>query len=275
MLASDTMGADGTEYYDGAYARTSDELYAEIREQAFGEDIGQFSWLTADEYAMFADRLAVDDRSHVLEVACGSGGPALFLARRSGCSITGVDLHEAGIAAANEHAARVGLGDRARFLQADARARLPFENESFDALTCIDAWNHLADRGPVLREWFRVLRSGAGLLFTDPVVVTGLLRREEMAARSDAMGEFVFTPPGVDEHLVREAGFVDVRVEDATANMWEVPRRWRKAREEHRSQLDEIEGQEANAAFQRFLEVVETLARERRLSRIAIVARRP
>jgi hypothetical protein len=89
------------------------------------------------------------------------------------------------------------------------------------------------------------------------------------------MGEFVFTPPGVDEQLVVDAGFVDVRVEDATKNMWEVPRRWSDAREQHRSELDEIEGHDSNAAFQRFLEVVEMLARERRLSRIAIVARRP
>ena len=269
------MGAEGTEYFDNAYARTSDELYADIRGQAFGEDIGQFSWLTAEEYAMFAGWLSVDGRSHVLEIACGAGGPALFLAERTGCRITGVDLHEAGIAAANAQAEALGLGDRARFLQADARARLPFDDESFDALTCIDAWNHFGDRAPVLGEWFRVLRSGATLLFTDPIVVTGMLRREEMAARSDAMGEFVFTPPGVDEQLVRDAGFVDVRVEDATRNMWEVPRRWRNARDQHRSQLDEIEGPEANAAFQRFLEVVETLARERRLSRIAILARRP
>lgn len=275
LVASDSMGAKGTEYYDGAYEHTSEELYAEIRRQAFGEDIGQFSWLTAAEYAMFGEWLGIDERSHVLEVACGTGGPALFLAERTGCRITGVDLHETGIAAANLQARDRGLADRATFVQADARAQLPFVNETFDALTCIDAWNHLYDREAVLREWYRVLRPGARLLFTDPIVVTGRLRREEMVARSDAMGDFVFTPPGVDEGLVRAAGFVDIRVEDVTENMWEVPHRWRAAREQHRSQLDDVEGPEPNAAFQRFLEVVETLARERRLSRIAIVAGRP
>jgi SAM-dependent methyltransferase len=275
LLASGAMDAEGSGYYDGAYERTSDELYAAIRREAFGEDIGQFSWLTADEYATFADWLTIDAQSHVLEVACGTGGPALFLAGLTGCRVTGVDLHEAGVTAASARAEELGLADRARFVQADARSQLPFEDATFDALVCIDAWNHLDDREAVLREWFRVLRTGAMLLFTDPIVVTGMLRREEMAARSDAMGEFVFTPPGLDEQLVRNAGFVDIRVEDATANMWEVPRRWRGAREQHRSELDAIEGHEANAAFQHFLEVVETLARERRLSRIAILARRP
>jgi SAM-dependent methyltransferase len=275
LLASEAMGAEGTGYYDGAYTRSSEELYAAIRREAFGEDIGQFSWLTVDEYATFADWLAIDAGSHVLEVACGTGGPALFLAGRTGCRVTGVDLHQAGIAAATARAEELGLADLAHFVQADARSRLPLDDASFDALVCVDAWNHFDDRETVLREWFRVLRPGAGLVFTDPIVVTGMLRRDEMAARSDSMGEFVFTPPGVDEQLVRDAGFVDVRAEDATANMWEVPRHWRDAREERRAELDEIEGREANAAFQRFLEVVETLARERRLSRIAIVATRP
>ena len=269
------MGAERTGYFDGAYARSSEELYAAIREEAFGEDIGQFSWLTADEYATFADRLAIDSESNVLEVACGTGGPALFLVERTGCRVTGVDLHEAGITAATSRAEEVGLADRARFVQADARLRLPFDDATFDALVCIDAWNHLDVREAVLGDWFRVLRPGARLLFTDPIVVAGILRRDEIVTRSDSMGEFVFTPPGVDEQLVRDAGFVDIDVEDATANMWEVPRRWREARERHRSELDEIEGNEANAAFQHFLEVVETLARERRLSRIAIVATRP
>lgn len=272
LLASEAM--EGTGYYDDAYPRTSEELYAEIRREAFGEDIGQFSWLTAAEYAAFADKLEVDDRSHVLEVACGTGGPALFLAERTGCRITGVDLHEAGITAANERASELGL-DRARFVHADARERLPFDDGTFDAVVCIDAWNHLYEREPVLREWYRVMRRGARLLFTDPIVVTGMLRREEIATRSASMGEFVFTPPGLDEQLVRDAGFVDVRVDDATENMWEVPRRWRAAREQHRSQLDDVEGSETNETFQSFLEMVETLARERRLSRIAILARRP
>jgi SAM-dependent methyltransferase len=275
VLASEAMGAEGTDYYDGAYTRSSEELYAAIRREAFGEDIGQFSWLTADEYATFADWLAIDVGSHVLEIACGTGGPALFLAERTGCRVTGVDLHEAGITAASSRAEELGLADRVSFVHADARSPLPFDDASFDAIVCIDAWNHFDGREAVLREWLRVLRPGAGLLFTDPIVVTGMLRRDEILARSESMGEFVFTPPGVDERLVGDAGFLDVRVEDATPNMWEVPRRWRGARAQHRSELDEIEGREANAAFQRFLEVVETLARERRLSRIAILARRP
>ena len=49
---------------------------------------------------------------------------------------------------------------------------LPFDDATFDVVTCIDAINHFPDRLAVLREWHRVLKSGSRLLFTDSVTVT-------------------------------------------------------------------------------------------------------
>ena len=263
-----------TRFYDTTYGRFAEDLYGAIRGYAFGEDIGQSSWLTADEQRAFCEWLALDASTEVLEVASGSGGPALFTAETTGCRITGVDLHEAGVAAANEAARARGLGERASFVHADASARLPFDDASFDALLCVDAINHLYGRAAVLREWHRLVRPGGLVLFTNPATVTGLLRREELIVRSGAMGEFVFTPPGLDEQLLREAGFDDVRVEDRTENAARVAAAWHAARAARAEELDRVEGAQQNAATQRFLETVSLLARERRLSRPAFVARR-
>jgi SAM-dependent methyltransferase len=213
--------------------------------------------------------------SQVLEVASGSGGPALFMVEETGCRVTGVDLHEEGVAAANAAASERGLADRAVFLRADAREPLPFGDGSFDALLCVDSVNHVYERGDLLREWHRVLSPGGRLLFTDPITVSGLIRREEMLVRSEGMGEFVFTPPGLDESLIEAAGFDEIRGEDVTANMAATSGAWRRARDRHAAELDKIEGPEANARHQRFLGVVERLAGERRLSRFAYVARKP
>lgn len=95
-----------------------------------------------------------------------------------------------------------------------------------------------------------------------------------MAARSGSMGEFVFTPVGTNEELLRAAGFGDIEVEDCTSNMWEVAERWSAARARHEAQLVAAEGDGPYAEFQRFLDVVAALAGERRLSRPAIVATR-
>ena len=197
------------------------------------------------------------------------------MAEETGCRVVGIDIHEAGIGAARSTAAERGLSSRAEFHVADAREPLRFAEAAFDGLTCIDAMNHLYERERVLSEWHRVLRPGGRLLFTDPITVTGMLRREEMTVRSGSMGEFVFSPPGVDEELVRAAGFVDVEVVDATENAADVAARWHEARARFREDLDRLEGPEVNEAFQDFLEVVGRLARERRLSRPAYVATRP
>jgi SAM-dependent methyltransferase len=275
-MTSDEKASDpGTEFYDKTYGGFADQLNASIRSEAFGEEIGQNSWLTADEFRRFFAWLEIGASSNVLEIASGSGGPALFMARETGCRVTGVDLNEAGVAAANAAAADQGLSDRTRFVRGDAREALPFDAGSFDALVCIDSINHMYDRMRVLGEWHRVLRSGGRLLFTDPITVTGMIRREEMVARSGSMGDFVFTPPGLDETLVNSAGFELTRVEDVTPNMEAVAAAWREARASRAVELDQLEGAEANAKFQEFLTVVERLASERRLSRLAYLARKP
>ena len=267
-------GGDDTRQYDTTYRRFADELYASMRAEVFGEDIGQNSWLTANELRVFCEWLDLSGSSEVLEVASGSGGPALFMAETTGCRVTGVDIHESGVAAGVEAARERGLTERVQFVCADAREQLPFEDGTFDAVICVDAINHLFDRVAVLRDWHRVVRPGGRILFTDPITVTGLLRREEAIVRSSGMGEFVFTPPGLDERLIREAGFGDVRVEDVSENPARVGAAWVSARARHQAELDEIEGAEQNASTQQFLATVGRLARERRLSRLAYIAHR-
>jgi hypothetical protein len=51
-----------------------------------------------------------------------------------------------------------------------------------------------------------MLRPGGRVLFTDPITIAGMLRREEMIIRSAGMGEFVLTPAGVDQALLRQVG---------------------------------------------------------------------
>jgi hypothetical protein len=69
------------------------------------------------------------------------------------------------------------------------------------------------------------------VLFTDPVVVTGAVSNEELAARS-SIGFFVFTSPGVNERLIAEAGFALLQREDVTENAPTVSKRWLDARTE-------------------------------------------
>ncbi len=261
-------------HYDAQYSQFASELYAEVRRAAFGQDIGQNGWLTADEHDMFIRWLDVAPASRLLDIACGSGRTTLRIAQVTGCSVDGVDIHDQGVNSATAAAAQLDLADRATFRVADAAGTLPFDNDCFDALICTDAVNHLRNREGVFREWYRVLKPGGRLVFTDPIVVTGPLTNEEIAIRS-SIGFFLFVPPGYDETVLAAAGFGSIEARDRTENMAISARNWHDARAAHAADLLEIEGEETYGGQQTFLQVAARLAGERRLSRIAFRAAKP
>ena len=250
----------------GAYADFDADVLARVRRRTFDEDFGQNSWTSAEEYRRWAEWLAPGPDAHVLEVASGSGGPALRLAGLTRARVTGVDVDAHGVETANARALALGLSERVRFREADAGTALPFPDHGFDGLVCVDAVNHLPDRAAVLREWRRVLRPGARAVWTDPVVVTGAVSDEELATRS-SIGFFLFTAPGVNETLLERAGFRLASTEDATEAVERVAGRWHAARAEERDALEQLEGAERYERLQQFFEVVHRLAAERRLSR--------
>lgn len=261
------------EHYGAQYGNFASELYAQIRAETFGEDLGQNGWLTREEHDLFISWLGLDKGSTLLDVACGSGGPTSRIARLTGCSVVGVDVHEDAIAAARARAEAESLGDRARFEHLDASQPLPFEAGAFDGVICVDAVNHLAGREQVFREWARVLRPGGRLVFTDPIVVTGPLTNEEIAIRS-SIGFFLFVPGGADDRLLAGAGFEIVESMDRTRNMAETAARWRAARQARAAELIRVEGEPTFLGQQRFFDVAARIAQEGRLSRIAFHARR-
>lgn len=257
--------------FESTYRHFTDQVLDAVRKETFGTDIGQNSWLTVDEYERLLPWLNLAADNHVLEVASGSGGPALYLARTTGCRVTGIDANESGVATASRMAVRSGEAWRVRFSVANANADLPFDNDSFDALVCIDSMNHFPNRLGVFREWHRVLRIGRRALFTDPVVITGPITNDELALRS-SIGLFLFVPPGINERLIAQAGFRLIRQEDVSDNAALVAERWHRARHAHQGDLLRIEGQERFEGLQRFFEAVHDLTSQRRLSRIAYVA---
>jgi SAM-dependent methyltransferase len=261
------------DHYGAHYRTFAAGVYEEVRRSAFGEDIGQNSWLTVDELDRFLSRLDLRPSTRLLDVGCGSGGPTLHVGRRTGCQVVGVELSEEAVAEAMRLAHEAGLETRSSFLQADASEPLPFEAGSFDALICIDAINHLPDRAGLLADWARVLRSGGRLLFTDPVAITGILDSEELAIRT-SIGYFLFVPPGENERLLAAAGLTVVDIEDTTDHLAEIARRRHDARAARAETLREIEGEVAFEGRQRFFEVVAMLAHDRRLSRFVYTAER-
>ena len=259
------------EHFYDTYKNYGEDLYREIREETYGEDIGQTSWLTADEYRSFFAILKLSPNLKVLEVASGSGGPAVFMVKETGCQLVGIDINENGIQNARNLASENGLDGKMEFSVADASEQLPFIDETFDIIISIDSINHFRSRDKVFGEFKRILKKGGHLLFTDAVVITGILTNEEIAIRS-SLGFFLFVPKGENERLLKEAGLKEISATDTTENIISISLKWQKAREKRKKNLLKFEDEAKFNGLQSFFRVTYLVSSEKRLSRFMYTA---
>jgi SAM-dependent methyltransferase len=257
--------------YNNSYSQYQEQTYKEVRQEIYGTDLGQSSWMTAEEFHSFFDLLELTPRSHVLEVGCGAGGCAVHLAATVGATVVGIDINKNGIENARKLALSSNVHSRVRFEHSNAAEALPFADNSFDAIYSNDSMCHIPDRVSVLKEWRRVLKPGGKLLFTDAMILTGALSNEEIATRS-SIGFYLLLPPGKNEKIIAEAGLRLILTTDSTEAAEHIASRWFHARERRRQTLISIETEENFLGLQKFLHCVYTVSLERRLSRFLYLA---
>ena len=102
----------------------------------------------------------------VLDVGCGVGGTARFLADRYGCHVVGIDCTREYISTGNKLSELVGLSDRVQLYQGDA-LRLLFEAESFDCVWTEHVQMNIGDKEGFYGQIARVLKKGGHFLFHD------------------------------------------------------------------------------------------------------------
>jgi SAM-dependent methyltransferase len=106
--------------------------------------------------AELATAAGLDASTRVLDLGCGVGGPARYLAATFGCQVTGVDLSPGFIDAATYLAVRCGLSDRVTFQVGDA-VHLPFEDAAFDTVFLQHVAMNIEDRAALYAEVHRIL----------------------------------------------------------------------------------------------------------------------
>lgn len=164
----------------------------------------------ATEHAIAKMSLSAAD--HVLDVGCGLGGAARYVAAELGCSVAGIDLTPEFIDVAKTLTARLGLDGQVRLEAASALA-MPFEDGVFDAAYSFHVAMNIPNRAGLYREIARVMRP-AGTLCIYDIMKTG-------------PGEIVFPMPWAEtpetshltsleetQELLEEAGFEVREIED-------------------------------------------------------------
>src|SRR5260370_23219380 len=122
--------------------------------------------------AELAAAAGIEPSSRVLDLGCGIGGPARYLAATFGCKVTGVDLSPAFIDAAVYLTARCGLTERVTFEVGDAQ-HLSFEDGAFDAVFLQHVAMNIEDRAALYAEVRRILAPGGRFVTYDVVLRDG------------------------------------------------------------------------------------------------------
>ena len=166
----DSTVAATKEYYDGP----ADEIYKLV----WGENIHLGIPCNADcphpeamehtnETMAKVGDLKKDSR--VLDLGCGYGGTARYLAQEYGCTVVGINVSEKELELANQRVREVGLQGSVSFELGDFHS-LSFNKASFDVVWSQEAFLHGADKSKVISECNRVLVPDGALIFSDLLV---------------------------------------------------------------------------------------------------------
>jgi len=257
--------------YDSVYEQFDSPLMRRLRRDAYGEDIGQHSWVTARELRADIDRLGLTATSRFLDLGCGAGGPLTFVIASVGCAGVGLEVSGAAVESARRRAASLGVERLTTVRQTDLDHPLPLQTHAFDSAVALDVVLHLVDRAAVFREVARVLVPGGRFLFTDAGVKAGDLSDEELASRS-LHRPTQLVPAHVNEQALAAAGFRLVETEDRTESLLANAAGRLAARAARRAELEPLEGAAGFERQQRYLATVIALGRRRSVIRVMYLA---
>jgi ubiquinone/menaquinone biosynthesis C-methylase UbiE len=108
-------------------------------------------------------RLDPQPTDHILDIGCGIGGPARWIAYKLGCRVTGIDLTPEFRVAARQLNDITGMSDPVTILEGSALP-LPLPDTTFDRAYSQNVLMSIADKAGVYREAFRVLKPGSILV---------------------------------------------------------------------------------------------------------------
>lgn len=260
--------------FENYYRSLDSSAESAVRGKVFDQDIGQRSWTHVRDFERFGNLLRLDCEAHLLDYGCGFGGPSLWFGSRFRCGVTGVDINRRAI----EHAATASqscdIPPRVKFLSFEPQGPLPLEDGSVTAVLMNDVICHVPGRERALRECFRVLRPGASILITDPLVVEGELSNAEVVARNMKV-EYFYVPGGFNEQALTKAGFVLDAVEDTTDRLTSMAVDNLRLRDQFRAELVASEGEEEFRRITGQLLCIKETSETHRLMRMLYLAHKP
>jgi len=260
-----------------------DRIFNELRELGVAEheriqigaltpfDQYHYEGTAAVEYAINVCGINADQ--HVLEVGSGIGGPSRYIAHRTGCTVTALELQADLNQTAAQLTQRCGLADHVQHQQGDFLDTDSI-GDNYDALVSWLAFLHIPNRQHLFARCMASLKPG-GYLFIEDFSKRGDFSAQELSDLETKI--YCGYVPTQDEYIdqVAAAGFADIQADDMTESWTRFVRGrldgFRAARERHLR----VHNENIVAGLDDFFSTITNLYEGGNLGGIRLVARKP
>jgi cyclopropane fatty-acyl-phospholipid synthase-like methyltransferase len=247
-----------------------------IRESIWGKenDIGQQSFISPSYLDELIHRLDINEKSYVLDVGSGVGGPGIYIASKTGCRIAGIDVSDVGVEMSTKIAAKSGLADKTEFHLGDAMD-MPFKDGTFDIGISLNVMNVFKDKTGLFREVLRVLKPGGVWAFLsgtfdmpdDPEVKRKMSRGYLIPQYYDSLPKY--------RQMLKEAGFEIEEITEYVSDFRVQNKRWGDAYKKHYDEIVKEQGKENTDYHIEYFDTYLSLIDQGKAANHLIISKKP
>lgn len=260
-----------------------DRIYNDLGAIGIGQDeplsvdvlsqFDQFHYFGTDAVDEAIEHAGINKDSRVLDIGAGLGGPARYLADRTGCHVTAIELQSDLNTLATALTKRCGLSANIDHVQADVLTHA-LDANSYDAVVSWLCFYHIADHQTLLAQVLKALKAG-GVLYVEDLFRLGEFDESETVHLTQMLfGQYL---PYRDTYIedLDTAGFSNIDFDDRTAS-------WRAFVADRvagwmarRAELVEIHGEETVDSLAAFYSSVSLLFESGKLGGVRLLAEKP